>query len=124
MRESEKNTEPETWFGLFLSVDAICNHLLVTSALFKQASVFIQPVAESFLNCVLFPTDCLTLVSRFNTWRACLNLVCFQASHFLFSSSPQAPSFIMCQSHLLSVSLDIDAQPIGELGVYVWLPQS
>ncbi len=41
--------------GLFLSVDAICNPLLVTSALFKRASVFIRPVAESFLNCVLFP---------------------------------------------------------------------
>ncbi len=63
--------------GLFLSVDAICNPLLVTSAMFKRASVFIQPVAESFLDCVLFSTDCLTLVSHFNTWRACLNLVCF-----------------------------------------------
>lgn len=86
-----------------------------------QAGVFLQPVAESLLNCELFSTDRLTRVSRFNTWRACLDLVCFQAPCFLFSSSPPASSFIICQSHQLSVSLDTDTQPIGTLGVYVWL---
>lgn len=115
MRESEKNTQPETCSGLFLSVDTICNPLLVTSALFQQAGVFIQPVAESFLTCVLFSTDCLTLVPHFNTWGGMFGFSVFSGITFSFSSTPQAPSFIMCQSHLLNVSLDIDAQPIGEL---------
>lgn len=30
----------------------------------------------------------------------------------------------MCQSHQLSVSLDVDTQPMGETGVYVCFPQS
>lgn len=52
-RGKKKNIHPETWFGFF-SVDPLCNPLLAISTLFQQATVFIQPVAESFLNCVLF----------------------------------------------------------------------
>lgn len=74
--------------------------------------VHFQPVAESFLCCL--STDRLTRVCLSNARRACLNLVRFL---FFFSSTPQASFFIMCQSHRLSVSLDIDTQPMGETGL-------